>query len=54
MQKINGALILQQSKLNSTTFLDSVAYLEKIYKKCVLIWLKTNCIKMLAPNFIIF
>lgn len=33
MQKINGALIIQQSKLNSTTFLDSVDYLEKNYKE---------------------
>lgn len=33
MQKINGALILQQSKLNNITFLDSVDYLEKNYKE---------------------
>lgn len=33
MQKINGALILQQSKLNTNTFLDSVAFLEKNYKE---------------------
>ena len=33
MQKINGALIIQQSKLDEITFLDSVAYLEKNYKE---------------------
>jgi len=33
MQKINGALILQQSKLDNITFLDSVDYLEKNYKE---------------------
>lgn len=33
MQKINGALILQQSKLSNNTFLDSVNYLEKNYKE---------------------
>ena len=33
MQKINGALILQQSKLDTNTFLDSIAYLEKNYKE---------------------
>ncbi len=33
MQKINGALILQQEFLNSTTLLDSVAHLEKNYKQ---------------------
>jgi len=32
MQKINGALILQQSKLNTNTFLDSVAFLEKNHR----------------------
>ncbi len=32
MQKMNGALVLQQAYLNSTTLLDSVAYLEKNYK----------------------
>jgi len=32
MQKMNGALVLQQEYLNSTTLLDSVAYLEKNYK----------------------
>lgn len=33
MQKINGALILQQSKLDTNTFLDSIAFLEKNYKE---------------------
>lgn len=33
MQKINGALIIQQSKLDETTFIDSVAHLEKNYKE---------------------
>lgn len=33
MQKINGALILQQSKLSNNTFLDSVEFLEKNYKE---------------------
>lgn len=33
MQKINGALILQQSKLSNANFLDSVNYLEKNYQE---------------------
>jgi UDP-N-acetylglucosamine--N-acetylmuramyl-(pentapeptide) pyrophosphoryl-undecaprenol N-acetylglucosamine transferase len=33
MQKINGALVLQQEHLNSVTLLDSVAHLEKNYKE---------------------
>jgi len=33
MQKVNGALILQQSKLSKNTFLDSVEFLEKNYKE---------------------
>lgn len=33
MQKIDGALVLQQEHLNSITFLDSVAHLEKNHKE---------------------
>lgn len=33
MQKINGALILQQEHLSSTALLDSIVYLEKNYKE---------------------
>ncbi len=33
MQKANGALILQQSLLNATTLLDSVAHLEQNYRE---------------------
>lgn len=33
MQKVNGALVLQQKHLNSITLLDSIAHLEKNYKE---------------------